>query len=313
MKLALVKPTLARLALLFAALLPLAGCQRAFFWAVNASVPERDAETLVFDPVHGLAADVYRPDGTQAAPVVVFFYGGSWRNGRKEDYRFVGTALARQGLVVVIPDYRKAPANLFPSFMNDAAEAVAWTRTRAASIGGDPGRIFVMGHSAGAHIAALLATDGRYLHAVGMAPRDLRGVIGLAGPYDFLPFTDPKVQQVFGPEQEWPRSQPVNFVDGDEPPFLLLHGADDDLVWPRNSENLTAKLRAANESVTLEILPGVGHISLVEGFAYPRQSPVLDRSLRWIQARAAVAGRPCARGLCLPDEPARLALPDRPR
>jgi acetyl esterase/lipase len=146
-----------------------------------------------------------------------------------------------------------------------------------------------MGHSAGGHIAALLATDGRYLHAVGMAPRELDGVIGLAGPYDFLPFTDPKVQKVFGPEKEWPLSQPVNFVDGDEPPFLLLHGGADDLVWPRNSEHLAARLVARHEQVTLEILPGVGHIGLVSGFAYPRFSPALERSLDWIRARAPVA------------------------
>lgn len=299
--------------LLMVALLALTGCQRAYFWAINARAPARHAETAVFDPGSGLAADVYRPGGSQAAPVVVFFYGGSWRNGRKEDYRFVGAALARQGIVVVIPDYRKAPAHLFPTFMEDAARAVAWTRANAARIGGDPERIFVMGHSAGAHIAALLATDGHYLRAVGMAPRDLRGVIGLAGPYDFLPFTDPKVQEVFGPKPTWPLSQPVNFVDGDEPPFLLLHGADDDLAWPSNSQHLAARLEAAGEPVTLEILPGIGHVRLVNGFAYPSVSPVLDRSLRWMRARAAFTTQPCPRGLCLPDEPTRPALSHRPR
>lgn len=301
-----------RLLLVLACLPVLGGCQRAYFWAVNAAVPAQHVETVVFDPAHRLSADVYRRAGGQSDPVVVFFYGGSWRNGRKEDYRFVGSALARAGLVVVIPDYRKAPGNLFPSFMDDAAAAVAWTRAHAGKLGGDPTRMFLMGHSAGAHIAALLATDGHYLRAVGMAPRELRGVVGLAGPYDFLPFTDPKVAQVFGPESQWPRSQPVNFVDGDEPAFLLLHGADDDLAWPRNSQRLAARLQAAGEPVALEILPGIGHIRLLLGFAYPSQSPVLERSLRWIRARSAAAPA-CPRGLCLHDEPARPALPDRPR
>jgi acetyl esterase/lipase len=215
---------------------------------------------------------------------VVFFYGGSWQSGQRQDYRFVAAALASHGVIAIVPDYRKSPRYPFPAFMQDAAAAVAWSKANAVRYGGDPARIFVMGHSAGGQIAALLATDARYLQAVGMQPHDLAGVIGLAGPYDFLPITDPTIKTVFGPEKDWPLSQPVNFVDGDEPPFLLMHGASDTKVWPMNSEHLAAKLRAQHEAVTLEIVPDTGHIGLINGFASPRFSPVLDDSLRWIDA-----------------------------
>ncbi len=280
------KATVARLGLIATSLAALltAGCQASYFTAINAVVRDKDVHSVEFDPAHGLALDVFRPaSGTRSpAPVVVFLYGGSWRSGERDYYRFVGSALAKRGVLVIVPDYRKAPAAPFPAFMQDAARAVAWARDNAAANGGDPTRITLMGHSAGAHIAALLGTDAQYLKAVGMVPRDLRGVIGLAGPYDFLPITDPDIKEVFGAEPGWPRSQPVNFVDGDEPPFLLIHGDADNTVWPRNSENLAAKLRGRKESVTLKIVPGVGHVGLVNGFLSPRFSPVLADSLQFI-------------------------------
>jgi len=272
-------------AVLSAALL--AGCQGAYFWALNARVPVQEVQTRVYDSDHHLSLDAYRGQSAGPAPVVVFIYGGSWQNGERGYYRFVAAAFAREGIATVIPDYRKSPAVAFPAFIDDSARAIAWTRAHATEFGGDPARIYVMGHSAGAHIAALLGTDGSYLARVGMTPRQLSGVIGLAGPYDFLPITDPKIKKVFGAEKDWPASQPVNFVDGDEPPFLLLHGAADKTVWPRNSERLAAKLRAAGESVTLEIIPGVSHVGLVDGFVSAKYSPVLAESLRWIKATPA--------------------------
>lgn len=273
----------------------LSACSQAYFWAVNAGVPESRAETAAYAPGPDHQLDIYRTDHPGHTPVVVFFHGGSWQSGHRQDYRFVAAALASHGVIVIVPDYRKSPQHPFPAFMQDAAAAVAWSKANAARFGGDPARLFVMGHSAGGQIAALLATDARYLHAVGMTPRDLAGVIGLAGPYDFLPITDPKIKIVFGPQQDWPLSQPVNFVDGDEPPFLLLHGASDRKVWPMNSEHLAKKLRARHEAVTLEIVPDTGHIGLINGFLSPRFSPVLSDSLRWMNATGtgggAVAGQ----------------------
>ena len=273
---------------LLAALLTLVltACQSVYFHALNLGIGH--GESVVFDAAQGLSLDVYRPvSGERNAPVVVFFYGGSWQSGERGYYRFVGEALARRGVLVLIPDYRKAPKDVFPAFMQDGATAVAWARAHAAAYGGDPRRLFLMGHSAGAHIAALLATDGQFLAAQGMRPRDLAGVVGLSGPYDFLPLTDPKVMQALGPPAGWPATQPVNFVDGDEPPFLLLHGDADTTCRPSNSQHLGARLHERGEPVDLVIVPGVGHIGMLNGFRSARFSPALERSVRWIEARPA--------------------------
>ena len=275
----------------------LSGCQQAYFRALNIGSGDVEAVSETFDAEHGLAMDVYRPAHASAAtPVVIFVYGGSWQPGRRGYYRFVGRALSEQGFLVMIPDYRKAPDNAFPVFVEDAAAATAWAREHAAQFGGDPARLFLMGHSAGAHMVALLGTDPRYLGRYGMKPRDLAGVIGLAGPYDFLPITDWRIKRVFADRSQWPASQPVNFVDGDEPPFLLLHGSADHKVWKQNSEHLAARLTAAGEPVSLRILPGIGHLGLVNGFASARFSPVLVETSDWIretgagQAAAGAAG-----------------------
>lgn len=280
------RPTPIRLRLLAVLVFALlaCGCQKAYFRALNIGSGEAVPVSQPFDDVHGLALDVYRPAQTNgAAAVVIFVYGGSWQHGRRADYRFVGRALSEQGFLVIIPDYRKAPANAFPAFVEDAASATAWAREHAAQFGGDPARIFLMGHSAGAHIVALLGTDPSYLRKHGMQPRDLAGVVGLAGPYDFLPIRDRRIRRVFADTSLWPASQPVNFVDGDEPAFLLLHGDADHKVWKQNSEHLAARLDAAGEPVTLRILPGIGHLGLLTGFASPRFSPVLAETVEWIR------------------------------
>lgn len=261
----------------------LSACQPAYFKVLNSGVEADISSSRVYDAEHGLSLDVYPArNATGPAPVVVFFYGGSWQGGHREYYRFVGEALSARGVVVVIPDYRKAPQFVFPAFMHDAAVATAWTLHHATELGGDRARVHVMGHSAGGHIAALLGTDGRYLARSNLRPRQLASVIGLAGPYDFLPITDPSIKQVFGAEKDWPKSQPVNFVDGDEPPFLLIHGGNDRRVWPMNSEHLAARLKGLDETVSLRIIADTGHIGLVNGFFSPRFSPVLEEILAWI-------------------------------
>ncbi len=287
----------------------LAGCTRAVFAVANINVDSRAITSVAFDPAHTLSLDVFRPQNGQpctgtvpahpasagsaeppaalahpcAAPTVVFFYGGSWRNSTREDYRFVGQSLARAGFLVIVPDYRKAPQVVFPAFIEDSARAVAWAKKHAAEYSGDPSRIFLVGHSSGAHMAALLGTDAHFLRAVGMQPRDLAGIVGLAGPYDFLPITDPLIKQAFGPESEWPKSQPVNFVDGDEPSFLLLQGTADKLVWPRNAERLAVKLRAQHEAVEVRMLDGASHAGLLIDLLRDA-SPVRQDVLRYLHA-----------------------------
>jgi acetyl esterase/lipase len=221
--------------------------------------------------------DIYRPAHAGPAPVVVFFYGGAWNSGNKGMYPFVAATLARQGNVVVVPDYRLYPEVRFPAFLQDCAQAVAWTQKHLQQIGGDPDRVFLMGHSAGAYNAVMLALDPAYLAHAGTSRRSLAGVIGLAGPYDFLPITGKDVWAVFSTVGDGPESQPVTYADGAAPPLLLLAGSDDRTVYPRNTLSLAAKVRAKGGQVQDRIFPGVGHIGLVIAIAplFQGKAPVL--------------------------------------
>lgn len=267
------RPTLAAATLLLATLCT-SGCERAIFGFANRGLPAPEA-TVAFAPELGLSLDIYRPQGSAArpVPVVLFFYGGGWQRGQREQYRFVGRRLAQQGVLAIVADYRTFPRAGFPAFVDDAALAVAWTRDHAGRYGGDPQRLFLAGHSAGAQIAALLGTDPRYLARHGMRPDGLAGVIGLAGPYDFA--INGQYTKVFGPPAQWPQAQAINFVDGDEPPFLLIHGDGDRVVESRDSVELDAKLRAAGGEARLLILPGGGHSAPLAGLYDPNRSPTV--------------------------------------
>lgn len=264
------------------------GCAGTLFGAVNAGAPsdglapERD---VAFAPDRGLSLDVYRPrPAPGSAPLVVFFYGGSWQNGSRGRYAFAGRALAARGAVAVVPDYRLYPAVRFPAFMEDAADAVGWARAHAARLGADPRRVFVMGHSAGAQIAALLATDPRWLARVGLAPADLAGAIALSGPHDVRPEGYPDLEDLFGPRDTWPQARPVNYADAADPPFLVVHGAADGTVWPAHSEELARRLRGAGVPVRLRLYPGVGHVRPLLAMRWPRLAPVLDDTFGFIAA-----------------------------
>lgn len=221
------------------------------------------ASNIVFDDPTGLKLDLYTPDGAANAPVVVFFYGGRWSEGSKDLYEFAGAALAKQGFVAVIPDYQLYPKVKFPAFVQDSAKAVRWARDNAARYGGDANRLFVMGHSAGAYNAAMLATDERYLKAVGGSRQWLKGMIGLAGPYDFLPFTDADIIDMFGPPAGFEATQPINHVDGQNVPMLLMHGEDDVSVFPKNTRNLANKIKAAGGPVETVFYPKLSHSWIV--------------------------------------------------
>jgi acetyl esterase/lipase len=256
----------------------LAGCQSLGFGIANFGV-SAPATTVVYDPQHGLSLDVYRPVGTTAGrvPVVVFLYGGSWKRGSRAQYGFVGHRLAQQGVLAIVADYRTFPQTTFPGFVEDGAHAIAWAQRRAADHGGDPQRLFVAGHSAGAQIAALIGTDARYLAPHNMRPGDLAGVIGLSGPYDF---EISGYEDVFGPEAQWPRAQAVNFVDGDEPPFLLVHGTADTVVEAKDSRELAEKLRGVGVEATLVWLPEAGHLAPLVGIRAPGRQPALLPAIR---------------------------------
>jgi acetyl esterase/lipase len=222
---------------------------------------------LAYGPQPANSLDLYRPLHGDHNPIVVFFYGGGWDSGDKADFRFVGAALAEAGFIALVPNYRRYPEAMFPAFMQDAAQAVAWTRAHAQEWGGDPENIFVVGHSAGAHIAVLLALDEHYLQEVGGTTRWLRGAVGLSGPYDFLPFREAYLNRLFGPPENFPRSQPINYVRADAPPLLLMHGLQDTRVRVENTRSLTQAMHAVGGRVTAVYFEGAGHTDLVAAFS----------------------------------------------
>ncbi|MET0935508.1 MAG: alpha/beta hydrolase [Luteibacter sp.] len=266
----------------------LSGCQSALFGVVNARQPSAGTvahRDIVFDAAHGLSLDVYAPPNATHAPVVVFFYGGSWKSGKRQWYRWVGETLAARGIVTVVPDYRQWPDVRLDGFMEDGARAVRWTHDHVADFGGNASDLFLMGHSAGAHIGALLVTDAHWLAAVGMTPRDLAGFVGLAGPYDFLPLTNDDFIDMFGHTAEaQARSQPVNFVEGDEPPVLLLQGESDGTVRPSNALSLQAHYRAHGEEAEVKLYPGLGHMGILFALGpWKDKAPVLDDAVQFIR------------------------------
>ncbi|MGP1352672.1 MAG: alpha/beta hydrolase [Parasphingopyxis sp.] len=206
--------------------------------------------------------DVYAPTGGQdtARPVIVFIHGGGWRAGDKAGYEFAGRAFASLGFVTVVPNYRLSPEAHFPDFVEDGAAAIRWVRENIAERGGDPDRIVMVGHSAGAHIAALLAMDESWL---GGDREAIAGWVGLAGPYDFLPLDTPSTRGAFSRAPDLAATQPINFAGEGDPPALLLHGALDTVVRPRHSSGLAARLEAAGVPVRHIVYDGIGHIRIM--------------------------------------------------
>jgi acetyl esterase/lipase len=271
----------------------LAGCARLGFFAANAPAvfgPYKRHANIAYgaDPQHRL--DVYVPHQASAVPraVVVFWHGGRWRFGDKADYRFVGAALAESGYVAVVANYRHYPQVKMPGFMDDAARAALWAAAHADEFGGDPRHLYLMGHSAGAHLAALVTLDTSYFAATGQSAPHIAGVIGLSGPYDFLPLLEPDVQDMFGPPPIYPQSQPINFVRADAPPMLLVHGLDDDTVRPKNSRNLASALGALGVGVTLKLYPKVSHADTVAALTTLLRSraPTLADVTAFIESQA---------------------------
>ncbi len=261
---------------------------------LNTLVPEsgfKVTQDIAFSAIPRDKLDVYRPAGstptTPLKPVVVFFYGGAWDSGDKGGYLFAAEALTSRGYVAVVPDYRLYPEITFPAYMDDAALAVKWTFDNIAQHGGDPDKVFVMGHSAGAQLAALVAYDGKYLDRVGIDKRRIRGVVSLAGPLDFLPLTEAKMEFIF-PLPVRAASQPINFVTGKEPPTLLLHGTADTRVGIHNSRNLATRIAERGGMVETTYYPGMSHIGIVLALAAPLRDgkPVLDRVAKFIDEQA---------------------------
>ena len=266
-----------------AATLALAACSP--LGTLNAVIPSGSyalSADVAYGPLARQRLDIYQPNKAAPStgwPVVVFFYGGSWNRGEKAEYKFVGEALASRGVLTLVADYRLYPEVRFPDFLKDSALALKYGLTGAKRLGGDPRRVFVMGHSAGGYNAAMLALDARWLGETGHSPAELAGFIGLAGAYDFLPMTNPDAQPVFVHPNYPAHTQPIEFARSPAPRTFLGAAVKDKLISPqRNTVGLANMLQSAGTAVTLKLYDGVSHISLVVSLAWPLRflAPTLD-------------------------------------
>ncbi len=282
-----------RAAISFLPLLALASCSApGLLTSINGFVPgdgnaRLAASGIAYGPGDRHRLDVWTPGRPAAGarlPVVIFFYGGGWVSGSRQDYGFAGSAFAGKGFVTIIPDYRLVPGVHFPAFVQDGALAVKWARDHAAEYGGDPNQITLAGHSAGGYNAAMLALDRHFLRDVGVDPKIVRAAALLAAPLDFYPFTDVRSRDALG---QWPRpaeTQPISFARADGPPLFLAAGTADTVVRPRNSKALAARLQALGAPVELKLYSGKGHVDLAKALSKPfrRSVPVLADSAAFL-------------------------------
>ena len=257
--------------------------------ALNLLVPRSGydiREGFAYGPDPRQKLDVYVPQGLKGpAPVLLFFYGGSWSSGDRSQYLAFGQSFASRGIVTVVADYRLYPQVKYPAFAQDAARALAWVHAHAGEHGGDAARIFVSGHSAGAFNAVMLASEPKFIEAAGGKLDWMRGVIGMAGPYEALPFTESQYIDMFHGANN-ADSMPINHIDGKRPPMLLVTGTDDTTVRPGNSDRMAAKLKAQGSSAEVIKYPGVGHIGIILSLApgYRGKTTLREDMLRFIQS-----------------------------
>ena len=288
------KHLLAWVALPLALLMLVAACSPL---AVLNGVRARGTATLTPDVAYGPSPrqklDIHTP--TSAAPpggwpVAVFFYGGSWNSGERADYRFVGEALAARGVLTLVADYRLYPEVRYPDFLQDCAQALGYGLREARALGGNPRRVFAVGHSAGGYNAAMLALDARWLKEAGHTLDELAGWVGLAGPYEFLPMTNVAAQPVFFHPNYPPGTQPIDYVSRTSPPSFVGAPVNDTLVSPqRSTVALGHRLQEAGVPVTLKLYDRVSHQTLIGAFARPLRwlAPVLDDVVGFVEATPA--------------------------
>ncbi len=257
---------------------------------LNSVIPT-DGYDLKEDIAYGELArqklDIYIPKetSTQKMPIVLFYYGGGWDSGKKTDYLFAAEAFTSKGYVTVIPDYRVFPEVKFPEFMQDPVSAAKWVKTHINEYGGDSDNVFIVGHSAGAHIGMMMNINTQYLQTVDLSPNDFNAFVGLAGPYDFLPLVSQRLKDIFGPKQSRWRSQPINFVIGDNQPILLMVGLKDNTVWPRNTFNLAKAIEGKKGSVQVIEFANYSHVDMVAKMAKPFRdnNDLLDNIVQFMQ------------------------------
>ena len=275
--------------------LAITGCTR--FTLLNTLSPQLGVcrtTGIAYGPLPRQKLDVYSPSHPVKGPltVVIFFYGGEWAAGQRNDYQFAGEALASRGFLAVVPDYRLYPEVTFPKFVDDAALATRWVHDHIADRGGNVNRIFVMGHSAGAHIAALLTLDPSYLNGVGLDPKIFKGFIGISGPYDFVPYAEDRGTFNMRPGQKLPDPaiEPVHFAKNPAdvalaPPMLLMQGETDTVVEPYNATHLADAVNRSGGDAKIYFYRHQGHEQMVIAFAtfFRGLAPVLDNAAAFIR------------------------------
>ncbi len=252
----------------------------------------RDVEMIHRETIGGSAQQkvlVYRGAKDRGpTPVIIFFHGGSWRSGDPDDYGFVARALVPEGFTAVLAGYRLVPGGEYPAMLEDTASAISWAGQNIAGYGGDPDKIFIAGHSAGAYNVVQVALERRWLGREGVDPAIIKGVIGLSGPYDFLPLDSDSTKAAFGGAADLPATQPIHHVRGDAPPMLLVHGTADTLVKPRNTRTLSAAIIASGGRGKPVFFTGMDHNAPLLALASPwrRDRGVLDEIIDFARSAA---------------------------
>lgn len=288
-----------------AGLLALAGCSPAGLLTgldrlLAPSEATKVAKGVAYGPLDRQKLDIWAPRERSAElrPVVVFLYGGGWVEGERSDYGFAGAAYADEGFITVVPDYRQVPSVQFPAFVQDSARAVKWASENIGRYGGDPNRITLAGHSAGAYNAAMIALDPRFLEEAGAEPGLVRAAALLSGPTDFYPFTEKRGRDALG---NWPRpaeTQPITFARAGAPPLFLAHGTSDEIVQPRNSVVLAQRLNQLGAPVELRLYEGASHVDVIKSLAHPFRgtTPVLEQSAEFLRRHSLAKGESLRQG-----------------
>jgi acetyl esterase/lipase len=248
----------------------LGGCSPLAYINFQTSRELQLTKDIAYGSEAGQLLDVYTRADVPSKGVLIFVHGGYWDTGSKNDYPFVADSFTELGYTTVAVGYRLVPTVTFPAYVEeDVALAVKWTVDNIAQYGGNAEKIFLMGHSAGAHIAALVSFDERYLQSLELSSSTIDGFIGLAGPYNFLPVSPDDVRSIaaLGALETYPDTQPINFVDRSDPPAFLGYTPADRVVNPNNTVSFAAKIREVGGSVEERSYDRVDHVTILGSLA----------------------------------------------
>jgi len=208
--------------------------------------------------------DIYAPSSASSTPVIFFVHGGSWEDGDKSLYSYLGENFASRGFTTVVTNYRLSPAVRHPAHIEDVARGFAWVFEHIDEFGGDPDEIFIVGHSAGGHLVSLLALDKRYLAAHDLSPEIISGVVSVSGVYDLTIYPSVFFLDTFDPDDESrAEASPINHIGDDQPPFLVLYAQFDYPTLADQAEDFSSLLENAGTGVDLFEIPAQSHISIV--------------------------------------------------